>query len=284
MADASALPNDDDQQPGSGAASLEVPGGEIEAPAEPAPGPGAPNPISSMSSPEPFANLTQATGASEGEPSPDSLEQPTPVEPGAEPAGVAWSVELASEPEPEPQPEPQPEAQHDPEPAPEAPAPEPAAAPSAEAVAPLQQAVGSPQQDIAPVTPPPVPTVATTIEIPARQDRAAVAGSPADGGEWALLLSKLQAWLGDGQLQAQLQAARQPLTLVAALIALVVALQIYGALLGVIERLPLAPGLLELVGLISVIRFGLENLVRSQERRALIASLQQRWNAFRGKA
>lgn len=283
MADASALPNDDDQQPGSGAASLEAPSGEIEAPAEPARGPGAPNPIFSMSSPEPFANLTQATGASEGEPSPDSLEQPTPVEPGAEPAGVAWSVELASEPEPEP--EPQPEAQHEePEPEPEALAPEPAAAPSAEAVAPLQQAVVSPQQDIAPVTPPPVPTVATTIEIPARQDRAAVAGSPADGGEWALLLSKLQAWLGGGQLQAQLQAARQPLTLVAGLIALVVALQIYGALLGVIERLPLAPGLLELVGLISVIRFGLENLVLSQERRALIASLQQRWNAFRGKA
>ncbi|MCX5945842.1 MAG: CAAD domain-containing protein [Cyanobacteria bacterium] len=281
MADASALPNDDDQQPGSGAASLEAPSGEIEAPAEPARGPGAPNPIFSMSSPEPFANLTQATGASEGEPSPDSLEQPTPVEPGAEPAGVAWSVELASEPEPEPQPE----AQHEePEPEPEALAPEPAAAPSAEAVAPLQQAVVSPQQDIAPVTPPPVPTVATTIEIPARQDRAAVAGSPADGGEWALLLSKLQAWLGGGQLQAQLQAARQPLTLVAGLIALVVALQIYGALLGVIERLPLAPGLLELVGLISVIRFGLENLVLSQERRALIASLQQRWNAFRGKA
>ncbi len=283
MADASALPNDDDQQPGSGAASLEAPSGEIEAPAEPARGPGAPNPIFSMSSPEPFANLIQATGASEGEPSPDSLEQPTPVEPGAEPAGVAWSVELASEPEPEP--EPQPEAQHEePEPEPEALAPEPAAAPSAEAVAPLQQAVVSPQQDIAPVTPPPVPTVATTIEIPARQDRAAVAGSPADGGEWALLLSKLQAWLGGGQLQAQLQAARQPLTLVAGLIALVVALQIYGALLGVIERLPLAPGLLELVGLISVIRFGLENLVRSQERRALIAGLQQRWNAFRGKA
>jgi len=35
---------------------------------------------------------------------------------------------------------------------------------------------------------------------------------------------------------------------------------------------------------ISVVRFGLDKLVRSQERRALIEGLQQRWNAFRGKA
>ena len=58
----------------------------------------------------------------------------------------------------------------------------------------------------------------------------------------------------------------------------------YGALLGVIGSFPLAPGLLELVGLIAVIRFGLTKLVRSQERRALIEGLQQRWKAFRGKA
>jgi hypothetical protein len=125
--------------------------------------------------------------------------------------------------------------------------------------------------------------VATTIDLPARGEGAA-AGSPAEGGEWALLLSKLQAWLGSGQLQAQLQAARTPLTLVAGLIGLIVVLQLYGALLGVIERFPLAPGLLELVGVISVVRFGLDKLVRSQERRALIEGLQQRWNAFRGKA
>jgi membrane-bound ClpP family serine protease len=98
------------------------------------------------------------------------------------------------------------------------------------------------------------------------------------------LLSKLQAWLATGQLQAQLQAARTPFTLVAGLIAVLVVLQIYGALLAVIESFPLAPGLLELVGLIAFVRFALVKLVRSQERRALIEGLQQRWKAFQGKA
>ena len=313
MADASALPTDHDQQPGSTSASLESPGAgseppgeppiELAAPAEaestsestaesievesnevesletPAPEPGAGEapqaeqapdsevaalepapspaepaaaasfsvPIPSVSSPGPALSLGFESGAkppvASPEPAPAPLE-PASMAPIAEPA---WGVAMASEPEPAP-----PEA---------APAPEPEAVP---------------------VTTPPVPTVATTIDLPARGEGAAWATG--EGGEWALLLSKLQAWLGSGQLQAQLQAARTPLTLGAGLIALVVVLQLYGALLGVIGSFPLAPGLLELVGLIAVIRFGLTKLVRSQERRSLIEGLQQRWQAFRGKA
>jgi hypothetical protein len=140
-----------------------------------------------------------------------------------------------------------------------------------------------PKPEVVPITPPLVPTVATTIDLPARGENAG-AGPTGEGGEWALLLSKLQAWLGSGQLQDQLQAARTPFTLVAGLIALLVVLQIYGALLAVIDRFPLAPGLLELVGVIAVVRFGLDKLVRSQERRALIEGLQRRWQAFQGKA
>lgn len=173
------------------------------------------------------------------------------------------------------------------------PRPEPAAAPlqpgpagsSASPSAPLP---ASEPGAVAPTSVPPVPTVATTIDLPGRpellaQDDAGAADSAGEGGEWALLLSKVQAWLASGQLQAQWQAARTPLALVAGLLGLVVVLQIYGALLGVIDRFPLAPGLLELVGLITVVRFGLTRLVRSQERRALIAGLKQRWTAFRGQ-
>ena len=148
-----------------------------------------------------------------------------------------------------------------------------------------------PEPAVLPVTPPPVPTppvptvptVATTIDLPARGGSTG-ASPTAEGGEWALLLSKLESWLAGGQLQAQLQAARTPFALVAGLIALLVVLQIYGALLAVIDSFPLAPGLLELVGLVAVVRFGLVKLVRSQERRALIEGLQQRWKAFQGKA
>jgi len=141
-----------------------------------------------------------------------------------------------------------------------------------------------PEPEVLAINPPPVPTVATTIDLPAREAGAGPSGEAGEGGEWALLLSKLQAWLGSGQLQDQLQAARTPFTLVAGLVALLVVLQIYGALLAVIHSFPLAPGLLELVGVIAVVRFGLDKLVRSQERRALIEGLQRRWQAFQGKA
>ena len=267
MADASALPTDDALQPGQTGASLQSPLAEGETPGEPValaePGapqatPADPAPAPGLASPDP--SEPQADPAQSGpelafeavskppEPSPEPTPDPVPAGPAAESAGANWAAAIASEPVAAP-----------PEPAP------------------------LPKPEVLPLTPPPVPTVATTIDLPARGDSAG-AGPTGEGGEWALLLSKLQAWLGSGQLQDQLQAARTPLTLVAGLIALLVVLQIYGALLAVIDSFPLAPGLLELVGVIAVVRFGLVKLVRSQERRALIEGLQQRWKAFQGKA
>lgn len=232
MADASALPTDDDQQPGPTSASLESPLAEGEAPD-----------LASLDPSEPEAKPA--------EPSPEWTADVAQAVPAAQLDEADGAAELASEPA--------------------AAAPEPA---------PL------PEPEVGPLTSPPVPTVptvATTIDLPARGGSAG-ASPTAEGGEWALLLSKLQAWLATGQLQAQLQAARTPFTLVAGLIAVLVVLQIYGALLAVIDSFPLAPGLLELVGLIGLVRFALVKLVRSQERRALIEGLQQRWKAFQGKA
>ena len=256
MADPSALPTDDDQQPGQTGASLESPMAESKAPGEPvAPAdPGAldvppadqapATELASPAPPEPLANQPEPSP----EPSPEPTAEPVQAGPADESEGADTATAMASQPVPA--------------------APEPA---------PLPEPV------VLPITPPAVPTVATTIDLPARGDSTG-AGPTGEGGEWALLLSKLQAWLGSGQLQAQLQAARTPFTLVAGLIALLVVLQIYGALLAVINSFPLAPGLLELVGVIAVVRFGLVKLVRSQERRALIEGLQQRWKAFQGKA
>lgn len=123
------------------------------------------------------------------------------------------------------------------------------------------------------------PSIASTIEVPA----SAPASSDSEGGEWALLVQKLSAWLSSGQLQQQWQSARSPLSLLAGLIALLLVLRIYSALLGVIEGLPLLPGLLELVGVVTVVRFSLTRLVRSDERQQLITGLQQRWKSFRGQ-
>jgi hypothetical protein len=125
-----------------------------------------------------------------------------------------------------------------------------------------------------------MPTVASTIEVPASAPGGQTSG---EGGEWELLVEKLRQWLGSGQLQEQWQASRTPLSLLAGLIALLLVLRLYGALLAVIDSLPLLPGLLELAGLIALVQFSLTRLVRSEERRSLIQSLQQRWKSFRGQ-
>lgn len=153
--------------------------------------------------------------------------------------------------------------------------PEPIAAVEASPEAPVVPA----ERPSEPPSPVAEPTIASTIEMPAR-----VAAEPAgEGGEWALLQQKLSQWLSSGELQQQWQAARKPLSLLAGLIALLLVLRLYNGLLAVIEGLPLVPGLLELVGVIAVARFSLTRLVRSDERQALVQGLQQRWNAFRGK-
>jgi len=125
-----------------------------------------------------------------------------------------------------------------------------------------------------------MPSVASTIEVPASAPGGQTSG---EGGEWELLVEKLRQWIGSGQLQEQWQASRTPLSLLAGLIALLLVLRLYGALLAVIDSLPLLPGLLELAGLIAVVQFSLTRLVRSEERRSLIQSLQQRWKSFRGQ-
>jgi hypothetical protein len=162
------------------------------------------------------------------------------------------------------------EAEPSAEPAPEA-APEPVIAAAPEPVA--------PEPAPEPVAVPEVPTVLSTLELPALERPS---GGDTEGGEWDLLLDKLRQWLASGQLQQLWQTSRTPLTAAAALIGLLLVLRIYGALLGVLDSLPLVPGLLELAGLVAVVRFGLGNLVRSSDREKVIANVKSRWAAFRG--
>jgi len=135
------------------------------------------------------------------------------------------------------------------------------------------------------------PAVASTVEVPATPlapPAAAGAGGAEvgdqEGGEFELLLAKLRQWLASGQLQQQWQAARSPLSLLAGLIAVLLVLRLYGALLAVLDGIPLLPGLLELVGVIAVVQFSLTRLVRSDDRRQVIASLRSRWSSFRGRS
>lgn len=124
--------------------------------------------------------------------------------------------------------------------------------------------------------PTPEPAVAATVHVPAAPDTAE------GGGEWDLLLAKLREWIGSGRLQQMLVQYQGPLRAVALALALVLVLRLYGAVIGAIDSLPLLPGLLELAGVIWLSRFAATRLVRSSDRQELIASLEQRWRAFRG--
>ena len=123
------------------------------------------------------------------------------------------------------------------------------------------------------------PQVASTTDVPASP---AAVSAEGEGGEWELLVEKAKQWIASGQLQQQWETARTPITLLAGLIGVLVVLRIYSSLLGVLESLPLLPGLLEMVGVISVIRFSLTRLVKSSDRHEVIDGLKQRWSSFRG--
>jgi hypothetical protein len=67
-------------------------------------------------------------------------------------------------------------------------------------------------------------------------------------------------------------------------VAAVLVLRVYAALLAALDGLPLVPGLLELVGVIWILRHGLPKLLRSSEREQLTQQLQRRWKAFLGRS
>lgn len=134
-----------------------------------------------------------------------------------------------------------------------------------------------------PAAPPPEPVVAATLEVPPLEPPAAAAlESASEGGEWDLLVSKLGDWLASGRMQQVWSQARNPLTALAALVALLVVLRIYNALVGALDSLPLVPGLLELAGLIWLVRYGLPKLVRSRDRQQLLDGIKDRRKDFLG--
>lgn len=161
----------------------------------------------------------------------------------------------------------------------------PTETPTAEAEAsPTEATTEPPQPEVTPEPPAPldIPTVASTLEVPA-SPQIATSAADQDGGEWDLLVQKVRAWINSGQLQEQWQAARTPLSLLAGLIAVLLVLRVYSAVLGVLDSIPLLPGLLELAGLVAVVQFSLTRLVRSNDRREVIEGLKQRWQSFRGR-
>ena len=102
------------------------------------------------------------------------------------------------------------------------------------------------------------------------------------GGEWDLLRSKLRQWWDDNNLVELWQRSSRPLFLLAGLIGLILLIRVYSGILAAIGSIPLAPRLFELVGLGWVIWFSTTRLIRSEERKALLANVGGIWAAFKG--
>lgn len=222
----------------------------------------------------------------------------TPFSPASEPASDGEA------PGPEPQlPSPLTTAEGDPAAAASSPAHEPdttagtdSAAPEPDADVTATAAATSPAgAEIEPLSPPPAaaapppeaaaeppgvvaepPGVVATLAVPPLEDGG-------EGGEWQLLVGRLQAWLGSGELNRQWQRFRGPLKGLVILLLLVLLLRVYVTAVTTIEAIPLLSGLLELTGLIAALRFSATRLVRSGDRRQLAEQLQQRWRAFSGR-
>ena len=117
--------------------------------------------------------------------------------------------------------------------------------------------------------------IASTVTIPA--------GETNEGGEWNLLQEKVQAWINDNQLSALWQQVKLPAQILAALIVLILVLQVYGGIIRTIAAVPLAPGLLELAGIVAVANFSVRRLVKSGERKKVFQTLRDRWDQFVGR-
>ena len=122
--------------------------------------------------------------------------------------------------------------------------------------------------------------IATTIAVPPLETAARAEG---DGGEWELLVAKLNAWFNSGELAHQWQKIQGPLKGVAILVGVILALRLYATVVGTLNDIPLLSGLLELTGLIVFVRFSLTKLVKTRERQQVLATWNRRWQAFIGQ-
>ena len=121
------------------------------------------------------------------------------------------------------------------------------------------------------------PVITSTVTIPAQET------STDEGGEWDLLVEKVKAWIDSKQLGSLWDQAQLPLRLIGGLILFVIVSTVYSGILGTINKVPLAPGLLELTGVIWLLNYARCNLVRSSDRKQVIDAVASTWNKVVGR-
>ena len=166
---------------------------------------------------------------------------------------------------------------------------EPEAVSSTPAPAHFTESMSEPKADEAatpaPTPEPPAPEppaaespIASTVSVPADPS-----ASDGEGGEWHLLMEKLNGWLAEAKLMELWQQSQRPLKLLGGALALLLVLQLTSAVLGTLDAIPMLPRLLQLTGLIYLVLFTSRRLVRSDERRSLIEGIKTSWSSFTGK-
>lgn len=116
--------------------------------------------------------------------------------------------------------------------------------------------------------------IQTSVVIPAEEP---------EGGEWQLLLAKLNHWLGGGKAAELWGQSKGPLQALGLAILALLLLRLLGAVLGTLDALPLVPGLLELVGMVWLALGAGPRLLRSEERKKLMATTKDAWKSFSGR-
>lgn len=164
------------------------------------------------------------------------------------------------------------------------PATEPAIEPEADSdTDPVMEAEPAPAAPLESAAVPPTvetkpdPVITSTVTIPAQE------ASTDEGGEWDLLVEKIKAWIDSNQLGSLWNQAQLPLRLIGGLILFVIVSTVYSGILGTINKVPLAPGLLELTGVIWLLNYARCNLVRSSDRKRVIDALGSTWNKVVGR-
>ncbi len=104
------------------------------------------------------------------------------------------------------------------------------------------------------------------------------------GGEWHLLLEKIQTWVQNNQPAEQLEKII-PVSLLIAFIGLIFLLLLaLSGVLNAISQIPLAPRLLQLAGLIWVVSFSSNRLARRDDRHELGENIKNRWSDLLGSS
>jgi len=122
-----------------------------------------------------------------------------------------------------------------------------------------------------------IPTIGSRVEVPP------LGGERAEGGEWDLLSGKLRDWFYRNDLGGQWDRLGGPLRASGLLLAGLILIKLYEALIDTLDDIPLLPRLLQLVGLLYLLNFGLTHLIKSQDRENLYQVWKKRWHDFTGR-